>query len=72
MQPVAIVAESVVEFIAGAGHVRGPDSGKSGLLVGTALGGSAMSINGSGKITLTREELLELLTQAAHTAGNIS
>lgn len=32
-----------------------------------------MSINGSGKITLTREELLELLAQAAHsvTAGNV-
>jgi L-fuculose-phosphate aldolase len=30
-------------------------------------------INGSGKITLTREELLELLAQAAHsaTAGNV-
>jgi L-fuculose-phosphate aldolase len=31
-----------------------------------------LSMNGSGKITLTREELLELLTQAAqHTAGNV-
>ncbi len=28
-------------------------------------------INGDGRITLTREELLELLTQAAHSAGNI-
>jgi len=30
-----------------------------------------VSINGDGRITLTREELLELLTQAAHSAGNI-
>jgi L-fuculose-phosphate aldolase len=32
---------------------------------------AGVSINGDGRITLTREELVELLTQAAHSAGNI-
>lgn len=30
-----------------------------------------VSINGDGRITLSREELVELLTQAAHSAGNV-
>jgi hypothetical protein len=37
-----------------------------------STGTDGMSVNGSGKITLTREELLELLAQAAQqTAGNV-
>lgn len=36
-----------------------------------AANNEGFSINGDGKITLSREELVELLTQAAHSAGNV-